>query len=661
MSAGFPRITVRAEKHGKANACRVLQIAGAAFFLLAFISLSTSCGTLGLGQPKSTSQPVSNIQIEASLPAPVQGSAYDTQVVATGGVPPYQYSSTGVLPPGITLNSTTGVLAGTPTSSGTFAFTIEVTDVHENHGTRQFSLAVSRTKSQVSVTVSPATVTIPSGSTQQFTASVANTSNTAVTWTASPGSISSTGVYTAPNVSANTAVTVTATSVADSSAKSAVAATIAPVVKSNPLVVKTLGVPALTEGVAYNASLTASGGTAPYQWSLASGTLPSGLSVGSAGALTGTTNQTGQFSFMVKVTDSSSPAQTAQGALSLAVNSVSHAKINALFPPMGPGNSTWNAFNTYVLTSSYVDGVNPGLDWNTIETSQGVYDFSAFDASLQHFYDAGKTVNLIVRPASNGGVNSLTPAYVFTSHWASSVGTRPLDVVTCKGYPGNGQPKSGFPVVYELPFKVAYKKFIAAVLAHYANNSHIGYIRVGLAVGGEAFPWCSAQMPGYSQGTWLSYVDEMNAYERSLNPTMQLMGALNEVYANGSWDQSYAAAEARSAVANGQGMGSQGWQEADIANFRAGLPCASDWCALFDQYAAAQIPLELQQAGPSIANGGTTTGSMAELIPFAVAHHASIFEIYVEDLLTAFDPTWAAHAKYGPAYREAVVTAHGTR
>lgn len=168
-------------------------------------------------------------------------------------------------------------------------------------------------------------------------------------------------------------------------------------------------------------------------------------------------------------------------------------------------------------------------------------------------------------------------------------------------------------------------------------------------------------MPGYSQGTWLSYVDEMNAYERSLNPTMQLMGALNEVYANGSWDQSYAAAEARSAVANGQGMGSQGWQEADIANFKAGLPCASDWCALFDQYAAAQISLELQQAGPSIANGGTTTGSMAELIPFAVAHHASIFEIYVEDLLTAFDPTWAAHEKYGPAYRQAVVTAHGTR
>jgi hypothetical protein len=393
---------------------------------------------------------------------------------------------------------------------------------------------------------------------------------------------------------------------------------------------------------------------------LISGTLPSGLLVGNSGILSGTTNQTGQFSFTVQVTDASAPAQTVQDSLSLAVTPANHVKINALFPPMGPGNSMWDDFNTYVLSSPYLDGVNPALDWNSVETRQGVYDFSAFDASLQHFYDAGKTVNIIVRPASNGGVNTLTPAYVFSSQWASSLGVPPQDVVTCKDYPGNGQAHSGFPVVYELPFKVAYKKFVVAVLAHYANNPHIGYIRVGLAVGGEVFPWCSSVIPSFSQATWLGYINEMNAYERSLNSPVQLMAALNQVYTNGSWDQSYTTAEATSAVANGQGIGSQGWQLADIASFKAGQPCASNWCNLFDQYAG-QAPLELQQAGDSIANGGTTTGSMAEIIPFAVAHHANILEIYVQDLMTAFDPKWPAYSQYGPSYRQAMVTAHGPK
>src|SRR5207253_315891 len=60
------------------------------------------------------------------------------------------------------------------------------------------------------------------GLTQQFTASVTGTSNTAVTWTASTGSISSTGSYTAPSVASLLTATVRATSQADTS-KSATA------------------------------------------------------------------------------------------------------------------------------------------------------------------------------------------------------------------------------------------------------------------------------------------------------------------------------------------------------------------------------------------------------------------------------------------------------
>lgn len=66
----------------------------------------------------------------------------------------------------------------------------------------------------VAVTISPSIVSIGTGGTQQFTATVTGSANTAVTWTASVGTISSTGLYTASSASGT--ATVTATSVADS-------------------------------------------------------------------------------------------------------------------------------------------------------------------------------------------------------------------------------------------------------------------------------------------------------------------------------------------------------------------------------------------------------------------------------------------------------------
>lgn len=77
----------------------------------------------------------------------------------------------------------------------------------------------------ISVTVNPPSATVATSQSAQFTASVSNTSNTGVTWSLSPavGSISSSGLYTAPSsLASQTAVTVRATSVADTS-KSATA------------------------------------------------------------------------------------------------------------------------------------------------------------------------------------------------------------------------------------------------------------------------------------------------------------------------------------------------------------------------------------------------------------------------------------------------------
>src|SRR6266403_92936 len=74
-------------------------------------------------------------------------------------------------------------------------------------------------------------------------------------------------------------------------------------------------------GIQYQASLAATGGAPPYQWSVASGTLPPGLALNAAsGMLSGTPSLGGQFDFSVQVSDSSSPKpQTAMKALTLSV------------------------------------------------------------------------------------------------------------------------------------------------------------------------------------------------------------------------------------------------------------------------------------------------------------------------------------------------------
>jgi hypothetical protein len=67
----------------------------------------------------------------------------------------------------------------------------------------------------ISISVSPTTATVASGGTEQFSAQLTNTGNTAVTWSATSGTVSTSGLFTAPTVTATTTVTVTATSVAD--------------------------------------------------------------------------------------------------------------------------------------------------------------------------------------------------------------------------------------------------------------------------------------------------------------------------------------------------------------------------------------------------------------------------------------------------------------
>lgn len=65
-----------------------------------------------------------------------------------------------------------------------------------------------------------------------------------------------------------------------------------------------------TVGIAYSETLNAAGGTSPYSFSLASGSLPPGLSLSSSGVISGTPTSAGTYTFSVTVTDSASPANS---------------------------------------------------------------------------------------------------------------------------------------------------------------------------------------------------------------------------------------------------------------------------------------------------------------------------------------------------------------
>jgi hypothetical protein len=369
---------------------------------------------------------------------------------------------------------------------------------------------------------------------------------------------------------------------------------------------------------------------------------------------------------------------------SLSVVNNCSIQVNALRPPCPPGvtcetlsSENWNQFQT-IASNPAIHGVNLAVPWNSVETSQQSYDFSSLDQQIS-YYQANYPnlkVNLMWLGVSygnvnnpTGGINTFTPSYVFTSGWASSLNppAAPLDVVTCDIYPGNGSPSSGYPAVYEAPYMTAYQKFIGKAISHYNGNATIGYMRFGLSVGDETDAYCTQQLqalplPGTFAGdpsplTWENYLSAMVGYEHGQNPTMLLLNSLNALNTTAPDLTVVPKFEASLAKQENFGFGSNGLQKSDIQASQDGGTCTSDWCALFDQYSG-QVPLELQTStisDPTDSDPNNPTGSLANLIPVVVQHHATILELALPDLYIGLDPNY--NPTYYGAYNPAISNA----
>ena len=127
---------------------------------------------------------------------------------------------------------------------------------------------------------------------------------------------------------------------------------------SPPVTISTTSLPAGNVGAAYAASLVASGGTAPYTWSLA-GSLPAGLSLNVfTGAISGTPTVTGTANITATVTDATNPTpQTASKTLVIVINAAPPLTISTTSLPAGNVGAAYAA-------SLVASGGTPPYAWS---------------------------------------------------------------------------------------------------------------------------------------------------------------------------------------------------------------------------------------------------------------------------------------------------------
>jgi hypothetical protein len=372
-----------------------------------------------------------------TLPSGTVGTAYTPSTLTeSGGTAPYTWSIvTGSLPAGLSLNATTGVISGTPTTAGTSNFTVQVEDAEP--ATVTLALSILITNVPPSITTQPASQTINSGQTATMTVAASGTAPLSYQWyqgssgvTTNPISGATGTSYTTPALTATTTYWVQVTNTAGKANSNTATITVSPVAIA-PSITTQPASQTINSGQTATMTVAASG-TAPlsYQWYQGSSGVTTNPISGATGTSYTTPALTATTAYWVQVTNTAGKANS--NTATITVSPVAIAPSITTQPASQTINSgqtatmTVAASGTAPLSYQWYQGAS-GVTTNPISGATGTsYTTRALTATTTYWVlvtnSAGTansntatiTVNVVAPPPTcaeptvQPGTNSLT-------------------------------------------------------------------------------------------------------------------------------------------------------------------------------------------------------------------------------------------------------------
>lgn len=294
-----------------------------------------------------------------SLPNGTVGTAYSASLQVSGGTAPYSWQlSSGSLPAGLTLSSSSAAISGMPTASGTSSFSVTVSGAGNATATKSLSIVIAAATPSLSISTSSlaggqvgtaysATLQATGGTTPYSWSISSGSLPAGVTLNASSGAISGT-----PSAAGTSSFVAKVTDANQNAATKSLSITVA--AAAQPLTITTTSLPNGSTNTSYSAFLYAGGGKTPYNWTVSSGALPAGLALSGTGDITGVPTAAGTSSFGVTVTDSSSPANSVSATFSITVAQGTAYSVSLTWTASpSSGVAGYNVYRSTVSGNSY--------------------------------------------------------------------------------------------------------------------------------------------------------------------------------------------------------------------------------------------------------------------------------------------------------------------
>jgi large repetitive protein len=403
------------------------------------------------------------------------GTPYTTTLfTAQGGNAPYTWSIVSGNSDGLTMSTVNnqGVLSGTPqTSQGSpFSFQVQVQDSKGQTAQQTYSLFVTSPALQIASPQSLSTGTILAA--YPATSFSAQGGTAPYTWSILSGNadgltMSSAGVLSGtPQANGSFSFVV---QVSDSKGLTA-QETYTLVVKAS-LVITPASFPAGTAGVPYNQTspaATVSGGTAPYIWSLISGSVPGLTFVPATVTLTGTPTAGGTYSLTLQVTDSTGLAASMSFTVTIGSGALT------ITTPRQLPSATLNVAYSQAMAAA---GGTPPYTWAANGLPSGL-SINASTGLISGIPTSASPSTFIVITVTDQTLTS------YKDNFSFSVNPPPVPAFTISGLPATVNAATQYPLQVNLasPFS---NSISGSLMISFQPNSGLGDSTIQFSTGGQ--------------------------------------------------------------------------------------------------------------------------------------------------------------------------------